>query len=885
MINLFDLSVGASAKVASRDGSPVRGTQSERKEYAGSKTVTGCTRRSSSDRSGGTPMKMLIAQEMAKEGDANQKTTNVVARLMGLDDNADLPKPLPSNRRTFPDGHLSATLARVNNQMSFEKRASSMEDVEYKDVYEVGYQPPRGECLSNESPRRRPNEDHDKRRMDLVRQKFVEAKQLASHDNLLQSKEFHDALEVLNSNKDLFLKFLEEPNSLFAKQSGELHSAPTSPQRKRITVLKPSKSVDTRDDKAIKRQKNHAVDGNRVERSNSHKSDAAHVKVERLPKHTRIVVLKPTSAIASMEQFDQNYHADLDDSEAPAISRRLSDEIDWSVHGMCRRHNESNPMSAYRPYDQYAEEEGASLSDSDIGTPTSRHSWEYIYRFSNPYFGSSLSHASCSPESHVTKEAKKYTSDRWAIVPSSEITQGKVLVRRSLSTLGEMLAMPDMKKEEVADQASPDATSQLCSNEPTVGVSSNCAVGDGEGESSLRKISRSRSVPVSSSAFDSLRLDGGCSEAQHKESTASKDVKPKNGKSSLKGKISSFFSKRKKTEKEKVNPSPLGTPNSQVLSASTVVIDKSDVPEHVCTNLQNGVAFGYLEERFENGPTVVPLDELEAPSTSKSPVSLEKALPFEIRNSHFDQPSPTSVLDAQFDDVNEKSPISSESAITVKQEPLSRSLPIGSIARTLSWDDASQEASLCCTKDDSHEQEQYEFVEKILTSVGFCNEKAQDIFVRWHSLDCPLDPVVLDQLLERKVEDAKCRERRSNQRLLIDSVNAALLDIGQRKLWGAYPCTARYSNAPRVATCDVLVTDEAWRLVKSWLFDDENDIAGLGDNAGLAADWVVDKEIHGKGWSEMLRSEVDEISKEICGDVLSELVGEAFSELADAECH
>ncbi|OEL27394.1 hypothetical protein BAE44_0011587 [Dichanthelium oligosanthes] len=892
MINLFDLSVGASAKVASRDGSPVRGTQSERKEYAGSNTVTGYTRRSSSDRSGGTPMKMLIAQEMAKEGDTNQKTTNVVARLMGLDDNVDLPRPLvPSNRRSFPDGHLSATLARVNNQMSFERHASSIEDVEYKDVYEVGYQPPRGGCLSNESPRRRrPNEDHDKRRMDLVRQKFVEAKRLASHDNLLQSKEFHDALEVLNSNKDLFLKFLEEPNSLFAKQSGELHSAPTSPQRKRITVLKPSKSVDIKGDKAIKRQKNHAVDGIRVGRSNTHKSDAAHVKEERLPKHTRIVVLKPTSAIASMEQFEQNYHADLDDSEAPAISRHLSDEIDWSVHGVCRHHNESlqgrvwsNTISADRPYDQYAEEEGTSLSDSDIGTPTSRHSWDYIYRFSNPYFGSSLSHASCSPESHVTREAKKYTSDRWAIVPSSEINREKVPVRRSLSTLGEMLAMPDMKKGEAADQASPDATNHLCSNEPTVSISSNCAVDNGEGESPLRKISRSRSVPVSLSAFDSLRLDGGCSDAQHKESTVPKEVKPKNGKSSLKGKISSFFSKRKKTEKEKINPSPLGTPNSRVSSASTVGIGKS--PEHVCTSLQNDVASDYLEEQFENGPIVAPVDEPEATSTSKSLDSLEKALSFEIRNSHFDQPSPTSVLDAQFEDINEKSPISSESAITAKQEPLSRSLPIGSIARTLSWDDASQEASLCCTKGDIHEQEQYEFVEKILTSVGFCNEKAQDIFVLWHSLDCPLDPIVFDQLLERKVEDAKCRERRSNQRLLIDSVNAALLDIGQSKLWGAYPCTARCSNAPRVATCDVLVTDEAWRLVKSWLSDDENEITSLGDNAGLAADWVVGKEIHGKGWSEMLRLEVDEISKEICEDVLGELVGEAFSELADAGCH
>ncbi|XP_062191191.1 uncharacterized protein LOC133894984 isoform X2 [Phragmites australis] len=854
--------------------------------------VTGSTRRISSDRSGvtGMPMKMLIAQEMAKEGDTNQKTTNIVARLMGLDNDVDLPKPVvPLNRRNFPDGHLSATLARVNNQMSFEKHTSSDEDVEYKDVYEVGYQPPRGEHWRNECARRRPNEDHDKRRMDLVRQKFVEAKRLVSHDNLLQSKEFHDALEVLNSNKDLFLKFLEEPNSLFAKRSGELHSAPTSPQRKCITALKPSNSVEMKGDKAIKRQKNKTVDGNRTERSNLQKADVGDAKEERLPKHTRIVVLKPSSAITSMEQFDQNYHGDLDDSEAPVISRHLSDEITWSVHDLCRYHDDSlqgcmqpNMFSTDRSYHEYAEEEGASLSDSEVGTPTSSHSWDYIYRFSNPCFKPSISHASCSHESLATREAKKHTSDKWATAPSNEVGREMVLVRRSLSTLGEMLAMPDLKKEELVDQVSPHATNQLCSNELRLGVPSNCYVDDGEGESSPRKISRSRFVPVSSSTFDILRSNGGCSDREHAEPKV--EVKPKNGKSSLKGKISSFFSKRKKAEKENVTPSPLGALNGRVpLASNAAALVNSNVSQPVCTSLQHDATLENLEDQFESRPTVVLVNEPEAPSSSKPPISLEKTLSFEVRNSHFDQPSPTSVLDAQFEDVNEKSPNSSESAITAKQEALSRSLPIRSMARTLSWDDSFHEAPLCSTKGDSHVQEQYEFIEKVLSYAGFCNEKTHDIFVRWHSLDCPMDPTVFNQLLERKVEDAKCRERRSNQRLLIDSVNAALLDIGQNKLWGAYPCTGRHANAQRVATCDVLVTNEAWRLVKSWLFHDYKNIVDGGDNAGLVADWVVGREIHGKGWSQMLRLEMDEINKEICGEVLSELVGEAFTGLTG--CH
>lgn len=885
MINLFDLSAGASARVATRDGSPVRGTQSDRKEYADLKsTVTGSIRRSSSDRSGGTPMKTLIAQEMAKEGDTNQKNTNVIARLMGLDEGVSFPKPVqPSSRRRSPEGHLSTTMARVNNQMSFDKHASSVENVEYKDVYEVGYQPQRCEHLSDDSSHRgRPHEDHDKKRMDLVRQKFVEAKQLASHENLLQSKEFHDALETLNSNRDLFLKFLKEPNSLFAKQSGEFHSAPTSPQRKQITVLKPAKSVELKSENALKRQQNHAVHGSRTEKSNlCRKPNAGHARAERRPQHTRIVVLKPTSAITTAEQFQQNCQGNSDDSDAPIVSRHVSDEIHWSAHGMCHQHDEclqgsiqSNMVGRDRSYYDRAEEGRSSFSGSELGSPTSCHSWDYIYRFSNPYFGSSLSHASCSPEAHVAREGKKHTSDRWPSASSNEIIREKVPMRRSLSTLGEMLAMSDMKKEDV-DQVATNAGSQLCGNEQRVAVPSNCSVDGAEGESSSKKISRSKSVPVTSSAFDSLRLDARSSDSQHRQATTQNEAaKPRNGKSSLKGKISSFFSMRRKAGKEKLTTSPSGSLNGRVPVDSDVVVG---VSQSACTGLQGDVASENLEDKYQYATIVLPVKESEALSSSKALISIEKAHSFEIRNSHFDEPSPTSVLDALFEDRNEKSASSSESAITVKQEPLSRCLPIGSVARTLSWDDSSEEEAVpCSSKEDSHEQEQYEFVEKILSSAGLCNEATSNVFARWHSLDSPLAPNVPDQFLERKVEDAKCRERRSSQRLLIDSVNAALLDIGHSKLWGAYPCTGPIAN---VSQRDEPVADAAWRLVKGWLSDGEA-VNNGPDNVGVAADRVVGEEIEGRGWSEMLRLEVDDMTKEICGDVLSEVVEEALSEFA-----
>ena len=63
-------------------------------------------------------------------------------------------------------------------------------------------------------------------------------------EKLRQTKEFQDALEVLSSNRELFLKFLEEPNSTFSQHLYNFQSLSLPPEKKRITVLRPSKMVD-----------------------------------------------------------------------------------------------------------------------------------------------------------------------------------------------------------------------------------------------------------------------------------------------------------------------------------------------------------------------------------------------------------------------------------------------------------------------------------------------------------------------------------------------------------------------------------------------------------------------------------------------------------------
>ncbi|KAJ4869104.1 hypothetical protein Rs2_49350 [Raphanus sativus] len=113
---------------------------------------------------------------------------------------------------------------------------------EYKDVYEMWQSPPQKASRSRDSSPRKGRYDERLRLRDSFVKKFAEAKRLVTDDSLHQSKEFQEALEVLSSNKDLFVKLLQESNS-FSQQLSQ--TVPTQSEAKRITVLRPSKAVET----------------------------------------------------------------------------------------------------------------------------------------------------------------------------------------------------------------------------------------------------------------------------------------------------------------------------------------------------------------------------------------------------------------------------------------------------------------------------------------------------------------------------------------------------------------------------------------------------------------------------------------------------------------
>ncbi|KAF5174864.1 Phosphatidylinositol n-acetyglucosaminlytransferase subunit p-related [Thalictrum thalictroides] len=911
-------------------------------------------RLSSKKKSNGTPMKMLIAHEMSKETECKQKPPNLVAKLMGLDS---LPEQHPNSTslRNQTKGHLQSPLSRPRTPPRYQHPEVGFFDVqnkygihpfqdqqEYKDVYEVWKQSPKTSYLEHKSQEKlRCSEKPNERGMDLVREKFIEAKRLATDENLRQSKEFQEALEVLSSNKELFLKFLQEPNSLFSKHLYELESIPSLPHTKRITVLRPSKSLGNNrfvgfeeTSQKLMQKQSQVVEADFWDKNKARSNSFSNLKNDNSTHPTRIVVLKPSpgrthdiKAVASSPNLSprlhhsKDYFEELEENEAQC-SREVAKEItqqmretlisypreDTLLSSVMSNGYVGDESSFYKSDNEYIGE--GNLSDSEIMTPTSRVSWDYVNKFGSP-FSSSFSRASYSPESSVCREAKKRLSERWAMMASNGTGEEQRQVRRSSSTLGEMLALSETKKlskpsvEGIKEHSV--LSSRSCSGEQELREPTSCLLStdlkDEAGHDSPKNLLRSRSLPVSSTTYGS-RLNVELPRSENSRSNVSSEVeKSKSVKSSFKGKVSSlFFSRNKKQNKDKSIAPPLADPQpkSQHVSA-----EESRDSDQCATLISDDVPKCVTNCSLEEGPSPRPglsLNKtISLPSTcveqkrltiaDEAVLSILKSGKARTQSENLDQPSPISVLESPFEDEDTPQISGPHLHHTLQSNLIAKSPPIESLARSLSWDDASELAtpiqpnySLIPSEKDAHEC--VEFIKTLLSSASLdSREHCNEASARWHSPECPLDPLLLDKFVNLKEDkvlwhDMKRRQQRSNQKLIFDCVNEALVEITKYRsdanLWG------RVSSATQdwASIHESVTAEDVWNQIREWFPGGTKCVLSENeDHNSLVVERVVKKEVVGRGWVEQLRLEVDGIGKEIEGKVLEELMEEALFDL------
>ncbi|XP_052623910.1 uncharacterized protein LOC111881305 isoform X1 [Lactuca sativa] len=772
----------------------------------------------------GTPIKMLIAQEMSKEDECKQSPSNLVAKLMGLDA---LPQqhqqPVSASCRSH-SRHSRSQSESLDTQSKHEITKCPEQEEYTKDVFEIWQQHYKERCSEKQS----------ESKMDLIREKFMEAKRLSTDEKLRQSKQFQDALEVLSSNKDLFLKFLQEPNSLFSQHLYNLQSVPPPPDSRRITVLRPSKLVDTQ-------KKNEKQDTKPWDKNSSDIFFSPECcKTDENPMQpTRIVILKPHNIkVVDSHSHDDVFDGDPEDSEVLESREAEEEEIalrrdETLLSSVFSNGYIGDDSSFCKSEIDYA---AGNLSDSEVVSPTSRHSWDYINRF-NSHYATSSSRASYSPESSVCREAKKRLSERWAMMASNKNLQEQRQIQRSSSTLGDMLALSDLKKS-----VKPEEKKQ----EFIMGSNDLNKHEDDDNDNSPRKLSRSKSVPTSG-VSGSLEGKGD-------------DSKEKLVKSSFKGRVSSlFFSKNKKSSKEKSNQSK--------------------------------------DERPRNEGSQCVEDELYRRSQGIVLPELLQKSGFSFKNPEFlgnhssenqDQPSPISVLEPHFEEDGHTANAKLNKHDSMKYKLIDKSPPIGSISRTLSWDDTSlgsatpysgkPSSSAPPLNPQEEEQECLLYVETLLSVAGLHKTRSNSLFARWHSPESPLDPSLRDKYMNLTEKDSilsqnkqRHHHHRSMTKLVFDCVNEALMDIGSGG--GAHMAMMMTS---------ALVGDRVWARMKEWLFSGEERWGEWDDSdgdGGSVVEEVVRKEVVGRGWVEGLRLEIDDTRKDIEGKLLEELVEESVLEL------
>lgn len=843
-----------------------------------------------STKSNTTSLKMLLAKETSKEVESKSNPPSVIARLMGLVEDFPAKEPvLLHAKRDFrenqscnnPEQTEKASQEQVQHhsmQPMTQVIHPSRETIEYNGVYEGCEEKARMPIFQGQSSQKRRYSEKNNGRMDVVPENFRQAKYLVMQENLFHSGGLQEYLDIPSSEKDLFPKFREEP--ILPRRVSGLH-ATTAPPQTRITVLKPTRSVQG--DCARQSTTEWAIEKNRLEMKRLHQRSSSMEGTPSQP--SRIVLLRPTPGKPNITKAKltpkatpfrlidrRSFNRVLDDHGETLGSTGVVHDIvrhqqdvryqrDESLlsstysNGYCGDESSSSNSEIDHNGDSdidCIEEDGGSFSDSEAGCPKSKYSWDYIRRYGSSYSGSSSSKISHFPDSLVIKEAKQRLSERWAMVTCEDISQEQVRLPRSTRTLGEMLSLDEVKKEDV----------------------STCRKDDKTGERS-QKLPRSKSLPVSSYTFDNLMAKVQTSNPESCKPTTD-----------LMRRVSDFIFFKRKTIRQK------STHHQSDCFDEKIEASFGESQSPAGHNLKTNEKLALCEDKID----IPARQNLTSTSEGTASVDVPISLIYRSRkldipglhegiNSTRDQPSPTSVLDIPSEDSSCNEPESSGSTTSKNAKAASRSSAIEAVACSLSWDDATSESpfpvnprlpSLPSDVDDD-ESECHVLVQNIMSSAGLDYGRSSIAFTGWHLPDCPLDPVLCSKLLE-------LREQKSYQRLLLDCVNVALVEIGENSLLTAFLWSKAHTRTWRENSSPALGV-EVWSILKDWIYGARMFVVGKRDNSGIMMNRIVKQEVEGSGWVKMMLSQVVDITEQIEGGVLEDLLAEAVLDFVTCCCH
>ncbi|ESW16473.1 hypothetical protein PHAVU_007G159500 [Phaseolus vulgaris] len=807
----------------------------------------------------GTPIKKLLDEEMSPKSDTKRRSPGVIARLMGLD-GLPFQQPISKQHKGLSENQKTPQLQKTRGKgVPYDggsSRRGLRDQQEFKDVFEVS-EIPKVESSRYPSPGCVDLKANDAE-MSFIEQKFMDAKRLATHQDLQSSKDFRDTLEVLDSNKDLLLKYFKRPDSLFKKHLNDLQADPVKSHYGDVETMDIEKyehehDLSWRSDREktglnYNRSHENHLDGYPCHFDKRHvmHSSPRSSKLQFQGRHeqdavpTKIVLLKPnlgkvqngTRIVSSpcSHNFLSGREKDTELCQVTNMpesarswrqdsfeSREIAKEITRQMRNSL---NNSGMMLSTSRIAGYA---GDDSSCSFSGNESPDVSGEITAILGNSFdLNNRTRRSSRSGESSVSKEAKKRLSERWKMTHKSQELQG---ISRS-STLAEMLAIPDkeLKAANFAGMATGEGFRDKFTpnSEPAkwvepLGISSR----DGWKDGCIGSLSRSKSLPSSSTAFGSprrflrteaLRADRYMvpKEAHKRERRAAKnfDHRHGNNRNSRSGHKKSWslhssklevdeFCADSHTVQNKMNIILEDSPKLEVPSAvadedmevTNGKVESSEPLNKVLPELSSHVLIEGDGGAVDKDNSIQ--QDLSAASTGVT-VNHETPVPG-LESScckDADQPSPVSILEPAFTDDLSSCSECFES-LNADLQGLRMQLQLLKLESedyvegpmTVSDEDGEEvspgmlaaDKGLCLRTEDSWE---CSYIIDVLSESGIDGVHLDTILEVWHSLECPVSLSVFDELEERYSDGTACS--RSQRRLLFDNINIGILKISEQ---------------------------------------------------------------------------------------------------------
>ncbi|KAF8666859.1 hypothetical protein HU200_053379 [Digitaria exilis] len=438
-------------------------------------------------------------KEAPKQVEFTHCSPGIVARLMGLDT---VPRPKKVLDRCQSDTHnnlqrhISGVVQEVASASSGDQPCNTNSDdlPALKDVFEVTEmenmamhdvpQPGNGEQYLR----------HLEADLEFVRQKFLDAKRLATDEGHRNSKEFSEALEILHSKKDAFLEILEENRTAVSGFSGHILSYSGS-----------QSSTDTSNTAGAELSEETSVVSVEPLAPNRGKSEGSSHRAQ-------IVVLKPNlqrksfTPVLSSQETSSYKQRRVTNSKPPRLSKQYSlpqkNEVLEGEEGIStqkvRKQTPKRGSSRRQSKEEYL------AVDSEKRKITSTSHDETMTIHSNMH--------SAGPS--VSRKARKHLSERWQMACQSGSENP---IPKGITTLGEMLGLSDGDApKETSHKGSSDPNFSRCNVREVpaspLGISSKdgwktgiCYEDDSRGGMS-RNFPRSKSLPASSTT--STKLSG-----------------------------------------------------------------------------------------------------------------------------------------------------------------------------------------------------------------------------------------------------------------------------------------------------------------------------------------------------------------------------------------